>query len=82
MESFEALLLDCLYLSLELVNRAREVVLEDSLGLVSEEIVALFLQFHAFLDAHVGPGVLDVRNTAVIDGCEVGLKHGQVHWTV
>ena len=82
MESFQALLLDGLYLSLELLNRAREVVLEDPLGLVSEEIVALFLQLHAFLYAHVSPGVLDVRDTAVIDGCEVGLKHGQIHWTV
>lgn len=82
LKSLKALLLNTLYLFLELVHRARQVILEDSLSLESEEIIALLLKLHTFLDAHVGPRVLDVRNTPIIDGCKVGLKHGQVHWSI
>ena len=69
LENLEALVLDVLNLTLELTHGARQIVSKELFRLTHEEIVTHFLEFHAFFDAHVGPSVLNIRDTAIVDRC-------------
>lgn len=73
---------DSLNLRLKNVSRTGKIALNILFKFFIEEIITLFLKFQAFFHTHVGPGILDIGNSSIIDAREIRVENRQIHGSI